>query len=152
MQNFFGPFKPQPIGNDELTVMQFVDPQTKMPLIDIEEDTGTFVEAMLKDPKKRLGITVAAADNFYSFSEIVRTLSEVSGKGVSYKQVPEAAWKGHLSEVMKDEMAEMMMLFQVYGYHGKTTEDQVESGKSDVGTTTTLADFVGRNLVSIGLA
>lgn len=152
MQNFLSPFRPQSVGHDSLAVIQFVNSETKMPLIDVTSDTGKFVGAILQNPEAYSGKTVAAAGGVYSFQETVETMSRVSGKKIAYMQVPEEQWKSHLPEFMQQEMAEMMMLFQDYGYYGGETEDVVERGRQDVEGVTSFESFVTENLSALGLA
>ena len=152
MQNFLGPFRPQPDGHGGFALIQFVKPETKIALIDVVNDTGKFVGTVLEHPDAYDGKYVAAAGGVYSFQEAANIMSRVSGKKVGYKQVPEDGWKRHLPDFMKEEMAEMMKLFQDYGYYGKETDDLVQEGRKSIEGVTTLEEFVKQNLSAMGLA
>lgn len=152
MQNFLGPFRPQPDGQGGFSLIQFVKPETKVPLLDAVSDTGRFIGAMLENPDAYDGKYVAAAAGVYSFQEAVKILSRASGKKVGYMQVPEAGWKAHLPDFMREEMAEMMKLFQDYGYYGKETDDLIQEGKKSIEKVTTFEEFVEQNLSAMGLA
>ncbi|KAH8822052.1 hypothetical protein F5884DRAFT_717404 [Xylogone sp. PMI_703] len=152
MQNFLGPFRPQPDGQGGFALIQFVKPETEMPLLDVVNDTGKFVGAMLENPDAYDGKYVAAAGGVYSFQEAAKIISKVSGKRVGYKQIPEDGWKAHLPDFMKEEMAEMMKLFQDYGYYGKETNSIVQEGKKHIDGITIFEEFVNENLEAMGLA
>ena len=152
MQNFLGPFKPIPIGDNVFAIMQSVAPETRIPLFDIVDDTGKYVAMMLAQPNSFQNKYVAAAGGVYSFQEVVEIMTRVSGKKVSYKQIPENDWKSHLPEFMRTEMAEMMQLFQDYGYFGKDTEQFVQTGREGVDGVTDLETYVKRNLHNLGLS
>ena len=152
MQNFLGPFRPQPDGHGGFVLIQFVKPETKIALLDVVNDTGKFVSAMLENPDAYDGKYVAAAGGVYSFQEAANIMSRASGKNVGYKQVPEEGWKANLPEIMKEEMAEMMKLFQDYGYYGDETDVLVQEGRMGINGTTTFEEFVKQNLSALGLA
>ena len=67
-------------------------------------------------------------------------------------QISEKGWKSNLPEFMREEMAEMMTLFQNYGYYGSRTEALVQEGQTGVKDITTMEKFVTENLAGLGLA
>lgn len=110
-----------------------------------------YVGAMLEKPDAYDGKYVAAAGGVYSFQEVADILSRVSGKKVGIRQIPEDGWKAHMPEVMQEEMADMMTLFQDYRYYGKETDELVKEGRKGVSDVTTFEDFVKQNLSAMGL-
>ena len=152
MQNFFGPFKPISMGPNDFGLMQFVSPETQVPLLDVVQDTGKYIGAILENPESYYGKTVAAAGGVYTFQALADILSKVSGKNVVFKQIPEDSWKSHIPEGMREELAEMMKLFQDYGYWGKDTARLISEGRKGVSDVTGFECFVKENLAMIGLA
>lgn len=82
MQNFTSYFRAIPMGSGSFSMMQFVSPETKLPLIDITNDTGKFIEAILQRPEDYEDRVVAAAAGVYSFQEVADIMSKLSGKDI----------------------------------------------------------------------
>ncbi|CAI6237200.1 unnamed protein product [Periconia digitata] len=146
MSNFGATMAPHPVGDGTYAVFNFVNPETKLPLIDTAGDTGKWIAAILADFPKYEGKVLSAATAFYTFNQIVESMSKASGKSVSYKQLSEKTWRGFLPPTMKDHVAEMLQYFQDYGYYGEDTEEKVMwSAKQARGELTTLDEYFQKN-------
>lgn len=151
MSNFGATMKPHPVAEGKYALFNFVNPETKMPLIDTAKDTGKWIAAILCDFPKYEGKVISAATALYSFTEIVDIMSKSSGKSVSYSQLPEQAWRSFLPPTMQDHIAEMMQFFQDYGYHGEDTEGKVAwSAEQAKGKLTTLEEYFQANPLQLG--
>ena len=125
MSNFHASMAPHPTGDGTYAIASFVQPDTQMPLIDTEEDTGKWVGAILADFPGFEGKVLCCSTALYTFPEIAEVMSEVSHKRVVYKQLPEEVWRQFLPPLMRDHIAEMMQYFQEYGYFGDNTGEKV---------------------------
>lgn len=97
--------------------------QAKVPLIDIANDTGTYVGALLSaDPKTVDGLRAQAVTEWITPNQIARTLSEVTGKPFQYNEVTSEAFGSFLSPAISTRMAEMMESLRDYSYFGKGAE------------------------------
>lgn len=147
MQNFSSPVLcPKPIGDGKYALSNFVTPQTEIPLIETPADTGKWVGAMLSEPDKYAGKLVAAATRLYSYSEIAEIMTKVSGKTVTYKQIPLDTFKAFMAPNRAPYHVEMYQLIQDYGYFGPQTNQQVEWAANIArGKLTTLEEFLREN-------
>ena len=129
MQNFIEDVavRPHPAGDGTYVISNVMTPETEVPMIDIECDTGNYVAAMLADPEKFAGKQVDAAGSVTSFSEAARHISQVTGKKVVYQQVPDAEYKSKLPEILQDELAEMFLFFQDFGLYGSDQKNRAAS-------------------------
>lgn len=133
---------PRPAGDGTYAIANCVSPDTQLPLIDIADDTGKYVGAILAEPDKYEGKVFSAATGLYSFNEIVEMMSKVSGKTVKYKEIPQKVWMGFLPPVIADYMADMFLGIQDYGYYGSKTKEDVEwTAKQARGKLTTLEEY-----------
>ncbi len=94
------------------------------PLIDIKEDAGTYIKAILLNREKFLGKHVAAAEKYYSISEVVRILKEVGGLDVVFQQISPEVFKGALMqggapEFFAEDVAENLQFMAEFGYYGR---------------------------------
>ena len=143
MQNFGHFMGPRPAGDGTYAIANFVTPETKLPLIDTVDDTGKYVGAILAEPDKYEGNVLSAATRLYSYSEIVKKMSEASGKTVKYKQLPLNVWKGFLPAESADCLVDMFLWTQDYGYYGPETEKLVDwTAKQARGKLTTLEEYL----------
>ena len=142
MQNFGHFMGPRPAGDGTYAIANFVTPETQLPLIDTVDDTGKYVGAILAEPDKYEGKVLSAATKLYSYGEIVKKMSEASGKTVNYKQLPLNVWKGFLPAETADYMVDMFLWIQDYGYYGPETEKLVDwTAKQARGKLTTLEEY-----------
>ncbi len=124
MQNFQGVMAPRPTGSGAYVIARHVSPQTQLPLIDTVGDAGKYVGAILADPDKYEGKTFCAATALYSMEEMARIMSEMSGKTVTYEQIPEETFRQYLPP-WADQLVEMMLYQQDFGYYGPQTKELV---------------------------
>ncbi|OKL56558.1 hypothetical protein UA08_08087 [Talaromyces atroroseus] len=118
MQNFSTNMAPHHMSDGTFAVANILRPESKLPLIDTENDTGKYVGAILAEPEKFKGQILSAATNFYSMEEIVQTMSRVSGKMVKYNQIPVEVFEGFLPPEAADCLIEMLLYIEEFGYYG----------------------------------
>ena len=95
MQNFHTQtfLKPREAHDGTWMMVRNVPPNSQVPLLDVVEDTGKFVGAILADPDKYEGKTFCAATTLYSLEEVADIVSKTTGKTVIYRQVPAEEYK-----------------------------------------------------------
>ncbi|KAF9343143.1 hypothetical protein BGX26_006201 [Mortierella sp. AD094] len=143
MQNFKFIMAPQPNGDGTYTLSNIVAPETELPLIDVVHDAGKFVGAILAEPEKYEGKVLTAATKIYTFEEVVKVISDGTGKTVKYKQIPESVYRGFLPPAAADELVEMFWLYQDFGFNGPQTKELVKQAAQIArGKLTTLEEFV----------
>ncbi|KAL4912432.1 hscarg dehydrogenase [Aspergillus aurantiobrunneus] len=143
MSNFHASMAPHPMGEGVYALATPVPPETQLPLIDTLGDLGKWVAAILEDFGAYEGKVLCCATGLYSFSQIVETMSRLSGKQVVYKQVPEEVWKGFLPPLMRDHLADMLRYFHELGYYGPDTQERVQwSAAQAKGGLTTLEEYL----------
>ncbi|PWY79191.1 hscarg dehydrogenase [Aspergillus heteromorphus CBS 117.55] len=145
MSNFHHSMAPYPVDSDSKTyaLSSFVPPDTQLPLINTAGDTGKWVAAMLADFDKYEGKVLCCASGLYSFTEIVETMSRVSGKTVVYRQLEEEVWRGFLPGTMVDYIADMMKAMRDFGYFGDGTGEKVDWAVGEArGRVTSLEEFL----------
>ena len=146
MQNFAHFMGPRPAGDGTYAIANFVKPETQLPLIEIVDDTGKYVGAILAQPEKYEGKVFSASTRLYSYSEIVETMSKASGKTVKYNQLPLSVWKSFLPPASADYLADMFLWIQDYGYYGPQSEELVNwTAKQARGKLTTLEEYLAKN-------
>lgn len=146
MSNFAETMAPHPVGDGTYALFNFVNPETKLPLINTAGDTGKWVAAILADFPKYEGKVFSAATALYTFNEIVDALSRAWGKTVAYRQLPEETWRSFLPPTMQDHVAEMLQYIQDYGYYGENTEEKVKwSAEQALGRLTELDEYLQAN-------
>ncbi|KAJ4352031.1 uncharacterized protein N0V89_007377 [Didymosphaeria variabile] len=130
MQNFSTSMvpRPSPANDGSYVLANMFQPETRLPLIDIT-DTGVWVSAILADPDKYGGRFFAAAEGLYSLTEIVDTMSKVTGKTVKHMQVEDEVFKGYLPKAAGDMIFDMYLLLRDYGYYGENMEDDIQWAK-----------------------
>ncbi|KAL6720500.1 hypothetical protein ACLMJK_002424 [Lecanora helva] len=152
MQNFsthMAP-RPSPANDGTYSIANFVTPETKLPSIDIADDTGKYVGAILADPSKYEGKVFSAATALYSYAEIAETMSKATGKTVKYTQLPQQVYAGFVPPVMAGYMVDMFLWIQDYGYYGAHTKEDVEwTAKQARGKLTTLEEYFRKNPLNL---
>lgn len=104
MQNFytFQRPRPSPAKDGTFVLTNNLHPtETFVPLIDIT-DTGAWISAILADPDKYEGEFIAAGQGLYSYQQIAKIISRVSGKTVRFHQMSDEMMKGVLPEDSKE--------------------------------------------------
>jgi uncharacterized protein YbjT (DUF2867 family) len=151
MQNFTTHLKPRPShkGDGTYVVASILNPTTYVPFIDIT-DTGKWTGAILADPEKYEGKFFAAAEGLYTLPEACEVVSKVTGKTITYQQLPDEMFKGFLPEVMREQLYEMWVLNRDYGYYGSNQKELVQWAKEQAkGELTTLEEWCRREKFSV---
>lgn len=147
MQNFHTQTIPQPVGDGTYNIVLIYAPSTELPLIDIM-DTGKWIAGVLVQPEQYAGKELRAATAWYSFAEIVETMSKVTGKTIKYKQVPDDVFRSFLPAPMADSILQIHQYNRDYHYFGDKTPDRqgVEwAAKQARGKLTSFEDYLKRN-------
>ncbi|KAF9169420.1 hypothetical protein BGX21_010442 [Mortierella sp. AD011] len=143
MQNFKSIIAPQPNGDGTYTLSNVVSPKTELPLIDIVHDAGKFIGAILADPEKYEGKVLTSATKVYTFEEIVNIMSKATGKTVNYKQIPEREYRVFLPPSAAEELIQMFLFYQDFGFNGPKTRELVgQTAEIAHGKLTTFEEFV----------
>ncbi|GKZ65977.1 hypothetical protein AnigIFM50267_010337 [Aspergillus niger] len=143
MSNFHDTMAPRRMENGDYALLLPVPAHIRLPLIETEADLGKWVAAILADFDQYEGKVLCCATALYSFEEIVETMSRVSEKTVTYREVPVEIWATYLPELMRGYIVDMFMLFRVYGYYGDGTEEKVKwSAEQARGDLTTLEEYL----------
>jgi uncharacterized protein YbjT (DUF2867 family) len=148
MQNFNNrAMSPVSAGDGTYAIFNVVAPETELPLIDTADDTGKYVGAILAEPEKFEGKVLCASSVVPTMDEICRVMGEVAGKTVVYKQLPEQVFRGFMkNEVMSDNLTQMMLYIQDFGYYGKDSKGKVaETIKLVGGNLTSLEEYLKKN-------
>jgi hypothetical protein len=126
-----------------------INPDTKVPLIDITE-SGKWTGAILSDPDKYNGKFFAAAEGFYTFTQACDMMSKVSGKTITYHQLPDEVYKSFLPPAMKEQYYEMWAFNRDYGYYGSNQEELVQWAKEQAkGKLTGLEEWLVREKFNV---
>jgi uncharacterized protein YbjT (DUF2867 family) len=145
MQNFQDNQKPRPLGDDTYAFFNIYAPDDKLPLIDIAADTGKWIAAILAEPDKYEGKTIAAATDIYSQTEIVEAMSKTSGKTIRHIQIPLDQFEGYLAESFRIPLSEMTQYCKEFGYFGANMEEEVSWAAAQArGRLTTLEEYFKR--------
>ena len=151
MANYNTVMKPVPAGNGSYIMARHVSPSTMLPLIDTAGDTGKYVGAILAEPDQYEGKQFCAASGLYSLAQIAEIISKKTGKTVTYSQVSEEEFKGHLPDFLpKDTLVQMMSYQQDFGYYGKETTELVEWARTNArGKVRSFEDYLDANPLSL---
>lgn len=146
MQNYNDTGAPRPTGDGSYAIFSCVSPETQFPLIDISEDAGKWVGAILAEPDKYEGKFLACATKLYSMEEIAEIITKASGKTVKYSQVPETVFRGFLPPSMANSFVDMLLYFQGFGYYGPGTKEEIELAPQNArGKVTTFEEYLIKN-------
>ena len=152
MQNFATVMKPLPSPSKDgsYVIARPVAPSAKLPLLDIGGDTGAFVAALLTDPVKFEGKTICGASALYTMEEQAELISQATGKLVRYQQVPEDIYRSYLPPDSTDELTEMLLYQEEFGYYGADTEKLVKESVNDaIGEPVSFQRFLQQNPLSL---
>ncbi|KAG0305079.1 hypothetical protein BGZ99_002215 [Dissophora globulifera] len=145
MQNYVTMAAPHPAGDGTYSLTSVVSPTTRLPLIDVAEDTGKYIGAILAEPDKYEGKVFSAATRFYTYDEIAQELSKATGKIVKYHQLPVEVFKSFLPPGSGDTVVGMMQYIQDVGYYGPQGAELVEwSAQNARGKLPTFDEFLAR--------
>jgi hypothetical protein len=127
MQNYATIMQPQPSPQKDgsYVIARPLRPSTKLPLVDIAGDTGKFVAAILAQPDKFQGKTFSGATRLYSMEGQAAIISAATGKDVKYVEVSQDVYRSFLPPTAQDELLQMMLYQQEFGYYGPHTEAEI---------------------------
>ncbi|KAI4200251.1 MAG: hypothetical protein LQ346_002407 [Caloplaca aetnensis] len=133
--------------SDEGSILYWnLNPDTKMPLFDAADDTGKFVAGILLHQPELLGKDIYGASGWYTPTEIVNTIQEVSGQKTTYQQVSDETFQSFLPEAIGEELKETFMLMRDYAYYGPGGDKILaESLKYTDGKPSTFKEYVQRS-------
>jgi uncharacterized protein YbjT (DUF2867 family) len=147
MRNYAGMMAPHPVGDGTFAISNVIRPDTKLPHIDIEGDTGKYIGAILAEPDKFEKKVLSAATDFWSLEDAAQILTHLTGKTVKYKQIPVDVYKGFLPPHGAECIPEMMLYCEDIGYYGSETKEKVAWTASVArGKLTTLEEYLAKNL------
>lgn len=150
MQNVQTVYKLKPAGDGSYVLTNILNPETEVPEIDVANDTGKWIGAILADPNKYNHKIFCAGTRLYSMQEMVDVLSKATGKKVVYKQVPDEVYKGFLPPAMQEPGLQMLQYIRDYGYYGPDQKELVEwAAKQARGKLTTLEEYLTKNPVKL---
>ncbi|KAF4969843.1 hypothetical protein FSARC_3001 [Fusarium sarcochroum] len=117
--------------------------KAKVPLFDVNSDTGKFVKAAIKHFPSTLNKRIYAASDYYSPNQMLAEFNEVTGKSATFYQAPPDVFKTFLPQPIAEEMTENMLLLEDPGYYGGA--DLKESLSLLDEKPTTWKEFVEKN-------
>ena len=129
--NFKGGINPGQDGVLSWTV-PFHPTETKVALINIQEDTGKYVAGIIAKGKEANGVAVQAVSEWKTPQEIVDVIAKHVGKEIKFTQVPPEVFVKFLPfpEYIANEFTENMILIRDFSYFGPGAEkNQAEHDK-----------------------
>ncbi|KAF4540339.1 Family transcriptional regulator [Lasiodiplodia theobromae] len=105
-------------GEDGVVTLAYpVSAAARFPLLDIAEDTGKFVKAIIKNRDRLLGAHVYGAADYYTPEQILSEYAEVTGKTTRFVQVSNEQYMKFLPEPIAEEMLENHLFIESPGYY-----------------------------------
>lgn len=105
--------------SDEGSILYWnLNPDTKIPLLDVADDTGKFVAGIILNQAELVGKDIYGATGWYTPSDMVNTIQEVTGQKTTYQQVSDETFQSFLPEAIAEELKETFMLIRDYAYYG----------------------------------
>ncbi|KAA8916611.1 hypothetical protein TRICI_001237 [Trichomonascus ciferrii] len=150
MENFLTMMAPQPKGDGTYVVQGRAKPETKIPMISATVDTGNYVGAILANPDKYLGTVVVGSCGCLSMDEVVKTMSEVTGKTVTYEQISKEEYLPSLPKEFREDLINMFAYYDEFGFFGDLTSEAVaEAEKKPRKPVLSLKEFLQKNPLSL---
>lgn len=100
-----------------------LSPDTKVPLYEVNGDTGKFVAGILARTENPSGKRVFGATGWYTPTEMVATIEKVSGKKVTFSSLPDQVFEGFLPPAMAKELTETFAFIREFAYYGPGAEE-----------------------------
>ncbi|KAK4704282.1 hypothetical protein P7C70_g1927, partial [Phenoliferia sp. Uapishka_3] len=94
-----------------------ISSSAKVPMLDVATDYGAYVVEAVESPSFGAGSEVLAASEYIAFDEVVKILTEVTGKSVNHYEVTDETFEKMVPRG-GDELAEMLRFFEEFGYYG----------------------------------
>jgi hypothetical protein len=133
MQNFLTMAKGDEKTGEFNVALPFGDgDSTQVPIIDIENDTGNYVVAILLAGASVNGHSLQAVSEWLTPNQIVENLSSATGKKFNYRNIPEDVFAGFLPPPVAQELKENMVLVRDFSYYGLGTEKKQEEQDSSL--------------------
>jgi len=143
MSNYAGQQLPRSNGDGSYTIANCMRPDTRLPLIDVADDTGKWIAAVLAEPDKYQGQVLRAATREYTLDEVAQLISKATGKTVTYKQVPDEALKAVLPPAGAEQFLQMFQFCRDFNYFGPQQKELVEwSAEQARGNLTSFEDYL----------
>ncbi|KAL8825218.1 MAG: hypothetical protein Q9170_007878 [Blastenia crenularia] len=143
MSNIAGSLQKSEEGN---TLTWNLAPDSKSPLFDAAGDTGKFVAGILLNQPELSGKDIYGATGWYTPTDIVNTIQEVSGKKTTFQQVPDETFQSFLPEAIAKELTDTFAMIREYAYYGPGGDEILDMSLKYVeGKPTTLKEFVEKN-------
>lgn len=118
-------------------------PDSKLPLYEVNNDTGKFVAGILAQAESLSGKRVFAATGWYTPTEMMATIEKVSGKKVTFSSLPDQVYEGFLPPAVAKELMETFAFMREFPYYGPGSEEGLaESLKIVTEKPTTWEEFV----------
>lgn len=123
MSNLKGWIQPDPLSGLPTLKLPWNAETTQVALLDAVGDAGKFVAGLLlADPKSVDGFRADGTSEWTTPSQIVTTLSEISGTKVVFQEITPEEYKGYLPPPIANEMTENLVLIRDWSYFGKGAE------------------------------
>ncbi|EED15656.1 NmrA family transcriptional regulator, putative [Talaromyces stipitatus ATCC 10500] len=111
--------------DDIWTLALPVNPEkAKIPVFDVEEDTGKFVKAVITHFPDTIGKRILMATDYLTPKQVTDELAETFGVKAAAVQIPEETFKSFLPGPIAQEMLENMLVLEKEGYFGGEGLDQ----------------------------
>lgn len=105
-----------------------IDPEkAKIPVFDVEEDTGKFVKAVVKNYPNTIGKRILMATDYLSPNQLTAEIAETFGVKAAAVQLPEETFKSFLPPPVAQELLENMLVMDREGYFGGESLDESHS-------------------------
>ncbi|KAF3406263.1 NmrA-like family domain-containing protein 1 [Talaromyces pinophilus] len=146
MSGFYNFFRKQEDGSYHWAMPDGVKAsEAQIPLFDPAADTGIFVKAAVKHFPDTVSARILATTGYYTPERIISEFAQVTGKKVSYSEVPHDVFKSFLPAPVSQELLENMLLLQNPGYYaGADLKPSLEMLGDD--KTTSWKDFVQKSM------
>ncbi|OKL64446.1 hypothetical protein UA08_00194 [Talaromyces atroroseus] len=127
-----------------------VSKDTRFPLIDITNDLGKFVAAILKNRSEALGAQVLAATDYYTPTRLLAELEEVTRKKTRFVQVDSETYKSFKPGPIGEEMLENHLFIESPGYYaGRSLNESHDLLKKAGYQTTSWKAYLEQNKSSL---
>jgi hypothetical protein len=99
---------------------------TKLPLIDVVADTGSFVSAVLLNLDKTLNKRILGTSGNMTAAQIVRDFEEATGKKAVFNQVTYEQFRSFLPPALATEITENFRYIEEPGYYAGEPAGAIE--------------------------
>nr|POE50126.1 nmra-like family domain-containing protein 1 [Quercus suber] len=140
---------PQKEDDGSYAIARLNPPNQKQALIDIVADTGKFVGAILAEPDKYEGQTFCAASSYQTWEEVAATMSNLTGKKVTFKELTEQEFRA-VMPIAPDDFTESFLAMSEFGLYGPDTEEKIKwAAENARGELSTVEDFLKANSLEL---